>query len=245
MVLLGSLVNSAAIILGGSIGLALKKGLSDRIASAVMNALALCVLYIGVSGILKGENILITILSMVFGTLVGEWIDLDKKINQLGDEIESRVSSENKEHSVSNGFVTASLLFCVGAMAIVGALQSGLTGNHDTLFAKSLIDGIAAIVMASSLGIGVLLSAGLILVYEGGITLFANVLAPLLTDSVINEMTCVGSLLIVGLALNMLKLTNLKIMNYELCACCFFSYPFRIFYVTTERRRSPADVFFD
>ena len=214
MVLLGSLVNSAAIILGGSIGLALKKGLSDRIASAVMNALALCVLYIGVSGILKGANILITILSMVFGTLVGEWIDLDKKINQLGDEIESRVSSENKEHSVSNGFVTASLLFCVGAMAIVGALQSGLTGNHDTLFAKSLIDGIAAIVMASSLGIGVLLSAGLILVYEGGITLFANVLAPLLTDSVINEMTCVGSLLIVGLALNMLKLTNLKIMNY-------------------------------
>lgn len=214
MVLLGSLVNSAAIILGGSIGLALKKGLSDRIASAVMNALALCVLYIGVSGMLKGENILITILSMVFGTLVGEWIDLDKKINQLGDEIESRVSSENKEHSVSNGFVTASLLFCVGAMAIVGAPQSGLTGNHDTLFAKSLIDGIAAIVMASSLGIGVLLSAGLILVYEGGITLFANVLAPLLTDSVINEMTCVGSLLIVGLALNMLKLTNLKIMNY-------------------------------
>ena len=214
MVLLGSLVNSAAIILGGSIGLALKKGLSDRIASAVMNALALCVLYIGVSGMLKGENILITILSMVFGTLVGEWIDLDKKINQLGDEIESRVSSENKEHSVSNGFVTASLLFCVGAMAIVGALQSGLTGNHVTLFAKSLIGGIAAIVMASSLGIGVLLSAGLILVYEGGITLFANVLAPLLTDSVINEMTCVGSLLIVGLALNMLKLTNLKIMNY-------------------------------
>jgi len=214
VVLLGSLVNSAAIILGGSIGLALKKGLSDRIASAVMNALALCVLYIGVSGMLKGENILITILSMVFGTLVGEWIDLDKKINQLGDEIESRVSSENKEHSVSNGFVTASLLFCVGAMAIVGALQSGLTGNHDTLFAKSLIDGIAAIVMASSLGIGVLLSAGLILVYEGGITLFANVLEPLLTDSVINEMTCVGSLLIVGLALNMLKLTNLKIMNY-------------------------------
>ena len=214
MVLLGSLVNSAAIILGGSIGLALKKGLSDRIASAVMNALALCVLYIGVSGMLKGENILITILSMVFGTLVGEWIDLDKKINQLGDEIESRVSSDNKEHSVSNGFVTASLLFCVGAMAIVGALQSGLTGNHDTLFAKSLIDGIAAIVMASSLGIGVLLSAGLILVYEGGISLFANVLVPLLTDSVINEMTCVGSLLIVGLALNMLKLTNLKIMNY-------------------------------
>ncbi|MDK2780449.1 MAG: uncharacterized protein PWP61_746 [Trichococcus sp.] len=214
MVLLGSLVNGAAIVLGGSVGLVLKKGLSDRIAKAVMNALALCVLYIGVSGMLKGENVLITILSMVFGTLVGEWIDLDEKINQLGDAIEQKVSSPGEKVSVSKGFVTASLLFCVGAMAIVGALQSGLTGNHDTLFAKSLIDGIAAIVMASSLGIGVLLSAGLVLVYEGGITLFANVLAPLLTDSVINEMTCVGSLLIVGLALNMLKLTNLKIMNY-------------------------------
>jgi len=214
LVLLGSLVNGAAIVLGGSVGLVLKKGLSDRIAKAVMNALALCVLYIGVSGMLKGENVLITILSMVFGTLVGEWIDLDEKINQLGDAIEQKVSSPGEKVSVSKGFVTASLLFCVGAMAIVGALQSGLTGNHDTLFAKSLIDGIAAIVMASSLGIGVLLSAGLVLVYEGGITLFANVLSRLLTDSVINEMTCVGSLLIVGLALNMLKLTNLKIMNY-------------------------------
>lgn len=208
------MVNSAAIVLGGSIGLALKKGLSSRLANAVMNALALCVLYLGISGMLKGENVLITILSMVFGTLVGEGLDLDKKINQLGDAVEKKVSSPDEEVSVSKGFVTASLLVCVGAMAIVGALQSGLTGNHDTLFAKSLIDGIAAIVMASSLGIGVLLSAGLVLVYEGGISLFANVLAPLLTDSVINEMTCVGSLLIVGLALNMLKLTDLKIMNY-------------------------------
>ena len=214
MVLLGSLVNSVAIVLGGGIGLVLKKGLSDRLASAVMNALALCVLYIGISGMLKGENILITILSMVAGTLVGDGLDLDKKINQLGDTIGQKVASPDEGVSVSKGFVTASLLFCVGAMAIVGALQSGLTGNHDTLFAKALIDGIAAIVMASSLGVGVLLSAGLILVYEGGISLFANVLAPLLNDSVINEMTCVGSLLIVGLALNMLKLTDLKIMNY-------------------------------
>ena len=227
MVLLGSLVNSAAIVLGGGIGLVLKKGLSDRLANAVMNALALCVLYIGVSGMLKGENILITILSMVAGTLVGDGLQLDKKINQLGDTIEKMVAPPNEGVSVSKGFVTASLLFCVGAMAIVGALQSGLTGNHDTLFAKSLIDGIAAIVMASSLGIGVLLSAGLILVYEGGISLFANVLAPLLTDSVINEMTCVGSLLIVGLALNMLKLTDLKIMNYA--PAVFFPILFGLF----------------
>lgn len=227
MVLLGSLVNSGAIVLGGGIGLVLKKGLSDRLASAVMNALALCVLYIGISGMLKGENILITILSMVAGTLVGDGLELDKKINQLGDTIGKKFASPDEGVSVSKGFVTASLLFCVGAMAIVGALQSGLTGNHDTLFAKSLIDGIAAIVMASSLGIGVLLSAGLILIYEGGISLFANVLAPLLNDSVINEMTCVGSLLIVGLALNMLKLTDLKIMNYA--PAVFFPILFGLF----------------
>lgn len=214
MVLLGSLVNSVAIVVGGGVGLALKKGLSERLGTAVMNALALCVLYIGISGTLKGENILIAILSMVFGTLIGEGFELDKKINQLGDTIESKVSSPGEGVSVSEGFVTASLLFCVGAMAIVGSLQSGLTGNHDTLFAKALIDGIAAIIMASSLGIGVLLSGGLVLVYEGGITLFANFLAPVLTTSVINEMTCVGSLLIIGLSLNMLKVTELKIMNY-------------------------------
>ncbi len=214
MVLLGSLVNSVAIVVGGGVGLALKKGLSERLGTAVMNALALCVLYIGISGTLKGENILITILSMVFGTLIGEGFELDKKINQLGDTIESKVSSPGEGVSVSEGFVTASLLVCVGAMAIVGSLQSGLTGNHDTLFAKALIDGIAAIIMASSLGIGVLLSGGLVLVYEGGITLFANFLAPVLTTNVINEMTCVGSLLIIGLSLNMLKVTELKIMNY-------------------------------
>lgn len=214
MVLLGSMVNGVAIVVGGGVGLALKKGLSERLGTAVMNALALCVLYIGISGTQKGENILVAIISMVFGTLIGEGLELDKKINQLGDAIESKVSSPGEGVSVSEGFVTASLLVCVGAMAIVGSLQSGLTGNHDTLFAKALIDGIAALIMASSLGIGVLLSGGLVFIYEGGITLFANSLAPVLTASVINEMTCVGSLLIIGLSLNMLKITNLKIMNY-------------------------------
>lgn len=214
MVLLGSMVNGVAIVVGGGVGLALKKGLSERLGTAVMNALALCVLYIGISGTQKGENILVTIISMVFGTLIGEGLELDKKINQLGYAIESKVSSPDEGVSVSEGFVTASLLVCVGAMAIVGSLQSGLTGNHDTLFAKALIDGIAALIMASSLGIGVLLSGGLVFIYEGSITLFANYLAPVLTATVINEMTCIGSLLIIGLSLNMLKITNLKIMNY-------------------------------
>ena len=142
--------------------------------------------------------------------------------------METKFQTKDDTVSISKGFVTASLLVCVGAMSIVGALQSGLTGNHETLFAKSLIDAIAALVLASSLGVGVLLAGGLVLIYEGSISLLASVVAPLLTESVINEMTCVGSLLIIGLALNMLKITDLKIMNYAPAA--FIPIIFGLFY---------------
>lgn len=211
---LGTIVNCFAIIAGGGLGLLIKKGLKESLATALMNAVGLCVLMIGVSGMLEGQNLLITILSLVFGTLIGEGLDLDGKIHRLGHKVEAKVQTKPSETSVSQGFVTASLLFCVGAMAIVGSLQSGLTGNHETLFAKSLLDAISAIVFSSSMGIGVLLSAGMVLVYQGSITLLANVLAPLLTDVIIAEMTAVGSLLIIGLALNVLKVTDLKIMNF-------------------------------
>lgn len=216
MVLMGAIVNGIAIFFGGGVGLLLKKGLSERIGTAVMNALSLCVLYIGITGILNGENILIVILSMVIGTLIGESFDLNEKVNKLGAWIEVKIAppADNGDVSIAQGFITASLVVCVGAMAIVGSLQSGLTADHGTLYAKSLIDGIAAIIMASSLGFGVLLSGVLVFLYQGTITLCASVLAPLLTETVINEMTCVGSLLIIGLALNMLKITDLKVMNF-------------------------------
>ena len=153
---------------------------------------------------------------------------LEGKVNNLGNLIETKFQTKDDTLSITKGFVTASLLVCVGAMSIVGALQSGLTGNHETLLAKSLIDGIAALVLASSLGVGVLLAGGLVLIYEGSISLLASVVAPLLTESVINEMTCVGSLLIIGLALNMLKVTDLKIMNYAPAA--FIPIIFGLFY---------------
>lgn len=228
MILFGAIVNGIAVVLGGSVGLLLKKGLSQRIGTAIMNGLALCVLYIGFSGALTGENIIITIGSMVIGTIIGEGINLDKKINLLGALIETKFQTKDDTVSIAKGFITASLLVCVGAMAIVGALQSGLNGNHETLLAKSLIDAIAALVLASSLGVGVLLAGGLVLIYEGGISLLASMIAPLLTDSVISEMTCVGSLLIIGLALNMLKVTDLKIMNYAPAA--FIPIIFGLFY---------------
>lgn len=213
--MLGTIVNVVAVIIGGSIGLLLKKGLSDKMADTLMKGLGLCTLYLGVSGSLKGENSLILILSMVIGTLIGEGIDLEKRLNQLGDFVEKRFKGKNAgKVSIAEGFVTASLLFCVGAMTIVGSLQSGLQGNHEMLFNKSMLDFVAAIIFASSLGIGVLFSAVFVLVYQGSITLLAQWVAPLLSDTVINEMTCVGSVIIVGLALNMLGITKLKVMNY-------------------------------
>lgn len=211
---MGTIINSLAIVIGGAIGLLFKKGLPGKLSTNIMNGLALCVLYIGVSGSFKSENTLILILSMVIGVMIGESLDLDKRVTQLGDWIEKKVKREKDSVSISEGFVTASLLFCVGAMAIVGSIQEGLSGNREMLLTKSMLDGISSIIFSSSLGIGVIFSAGLVLVYQGGITLLASSLAPYLTDSVVNEMTGVGSLLIIGLALNMLKVTNLKIMNY-------------------------------
>ncbi|MBQ9757135.1 MAG: DUF554 domain-containing protein [Clostridia bacterium] len=212
--MLGTWVNCIAVVLGGGIGLIAKRGISEKLNKSVMNALALCVLYIGISGALECQNVLVVILSMALGALIGEGLDLDEKIRRLGDGLESRVSKKGEEGSISRGFVAASLLFCVGAMAIVGSLQSGISGNHETLFAKSLMDGIAAAVLSSTLGVGVLFSAGFVLVYQGTITLCASFLEPVLTDVIIAEMTCVGSLIIVALALNMLKITNMKVMNY-------------------------------
>lgn len=210
--MLGTIVNCLGVILGSAVGLILKKGLPERLSSAIMQGLALCVMYIGISGALETRNVLVVILSMAIGTLIGEGIDLDKQLEKLGNKLEQ--SAGKNDGSIAKGFVTASLLFCVGAMAIVGSLQGGLTGNHETIFAKSLLDSIAAIVLTATLGIGVMFSAVLVFVYQGAITLCAGFLAPILTDTIIAEMTAVGSLLIIGLSLNMLKVTKLKVMNY-------------------------------
>ena len=206
--MLGTVVNAGAIILGGSIGLVLKKGLPKRFGNQVMNGLALCVLYIGISGTLQAKNVLMLILSMVIGTLIGELLDLDERVTQLGNWLENKFKSKDEYVSISEGFVSASLLFCVGA------LQDGLKGDTSMLYTKAMLDGISALIFSTSLGVGVILSSVLVLIYQGGITFLASLMAPFLTDMVIAEMTGVGSLLIIGLALNMLRMTNLKLMNF-------------------------------
>ena len=228
--LTGTLVNAAAILIGSLLGMLLtwlaghfstllpagSTLLAERLKTIIMQGVALCVMYLGISGCLEGNNSLIAILSMVLGALIGELLDLDKRMRSLGDWVQKRTEhlvTNGGQASISEGFVTASLLFCVGAMAIVGALQDGLTGDHSTLFAKSLLDGISSIVFGASLGLGVAFSAVAILLYQGSISLMASFLQPYLGDAVIAEMTCVGSLLIVALSLNMLGLTKIKVMN--------------------------------
>ncbi len=213
--MLGTLVNVAAVIVGSLAGLLLKKGIPEKISDTVMRGVALCVLYIGISGSLVGKNTLITILSMVIGAVIGTLLDLDGKLNRFGERIQEKMKGRaGSGSSVAEGFVTASLIFCVGAMAVVGSIQSGINGEHSTLFTKALLDGISSIVLASTLGLGVILSAGAVLVYQGAITLLAQWVAPFLSDYAVAEMSCVGSLLIVALALNMLGITKLKTANY-------------------------------
>lgn len=212
--MLGTIVNTVAVIIGGSLGLILSSRFPKKLSDALMKALGLCTLLIGITGILKGENQLITIISMAVGTIIGELLDLDGRLNRAGLFIQSKFKGRNGRVSVAEGFVNASLLFCVGAMSIVGSLQSGLTGNNEMIFTKSLLDFTSSIIFASTLGIGVLFSAAPVFIYQGAIVLLAQWLAPYLTDSVVSEMTCAGSLIIIGLALNMLGITKLKVMNY-------------------------------
>lgn len=213
--MLGTIVNTIAVIIGGLIGLCLKKGLPKRISDAVMTGVALCTIYIGISGCLDGKNALITVLSIAIGAVIGTMLDLDGRLNRLGESLEKKFKNPASEKtSLAEGFVSASLLFCVGAMTIVGSLQSGLTGNHEMLFTKSLLDFISSIVFASSMGVGVILSSIFVFVYQGAITLLSSFVAPFLSDAVVAEMTCAGSLLLIGLGLNLLGVTKIKIMNY-------------------------------
>ncbi len=212
--MLGVLVNTGAILLGGTLGVLFKKAIPRRIADAIMIGVALCIVYIGISGSLVGQNALILIGSMVLGAVTGTLLDIDNAISRLGGFVEKKFSAKGEETSMAQGFVTASLLFCVGAMAVVGSLNAGFAGDNEMLYTKSILDGISSIMLASALGVGVIWSAAAILVYQGSIALLAGVLAPLLSDAAINEMSCVGSLLILALGLNMLEITKIKVANY-------------------------------
>lgn len=210
--MLGVLVNTGAIIAGSLIGVFLKKGLPERISKSLTTAIGLAVIYIGIDGMMSGENTLVLVLSMVIGAVIGTAIDLDLRLDTLGKSIESKFK-RGENAGVAEGFVSATLLFCVGAMAIVGALQSGLSGNHETQYTKAILDLISSVILASTLGWGVMLASVSVFILQGSVVLLAQLAEPYLTEYVIGEMTCAGSVLIVGLALNMLGITKIKLMN--------------------------------
>ena len=212
--MLGVFVNVATVLIGSLVGLLLKKGIPDKVTGALMSGIGLCTIYIGISGALNGENTLVLILSMAIGTIIGTLLDIDGQLNSLATYVESKFKHEDGQVTVAEGFVTASLLFCVGAMTIVGSLQAGLTGDCEMLFTKATLDLISSCVLAASLGIGVMLSDIFVFVFQGGLVLLARVIAPFLTDYAIHEMTCAGSVLIIALGLNLIGVTKIKVANY-------------------------------
>ena len=208
------IVNTITVLIGSTVGLLFKKGIPKRLTDAVMLGIGLCTLYIGISGTLKGENTIVLILSMVLGAIIGTALNIDGAINRLGNWIESKFSRKGEKVSVAQGFVTACLLFCVGAMTIVGSLNAGLTGDYEMLLTKSVLDLISSSMLAVSLGIGVMFAAAFVFVFQGALVLLAGFLQPLLTAAAINEIICAGSLLIVGLGLNLMGVTKIKVADY-------------------------------
>ena len=209
--MLGTIANVVAIVLGGIAGTVIKKGVPPKIAGTVVKGLALAVLLVGVENALKVNNLLLVMLSMVVGGIAGELWDVDQRLKNFGDAIERKC--KGKGGKVSDGFVTGTLLYCVGAMAIVGSLESGLSGNHQILFAKAVLDGIMSLIFASTLGIGIALSGLSVLLYQGSITMAATSLQPLLSEAVKADTSAIGGLLIIGMSLNMLELDKIKVAN--------------------------------
>lgn len=220
--MLGVLVNTAAVLIGSLVGLLVNKGLPQRFSGAIMTGIGLCTMYIGISGALQGENPIILVVAIVLGAASGTALKLDDRLNSLGDMLEKRFSripatggEGEAKPSIAQGFVTASLLFCVGAMAIIGSINSGLNGDHSVTFTKSTLDLIAAAMLAVSLGVGVVFSAASVFVYQGLLVLLAQLLRPLLDNpSMLAEMNCTGSVIIIGLGFNIIGITKIKVANY-------------------------------
>jgi len=223
MIGLGTIVNAGAIILGSLVGLLLKNGITERYKNILMQAIGLAVVMIGISGTLQGMYmvldtgkldrlyIMTMIFSLVIGSLIGEALNIEKALENLGNRLQKRFS--NSGGSFAQGFVTSSLIYCIGAMAIMGALEDGLMGNHSTLFAKAILDGVSAIVLSATMGIGVLFSSVPVFIYQGAITLLAGTLKPLLTPEVISQISVVGSVLILGIGINILEIKRIKVGN--------------------------------
>ncbi|HZK34368.1 MAG TPA: DUF554 domain-containing protein [Bacillota bacterium] len=212
----GTIVNTLAILVGTVIGLVIRKWFSknsffEGLSDLVMQGIGLAVVVIGITNALTAENMLLVIISLLIGGIIGHAIGIERRLDNLGKGLQRHL--HRGDGPVSQGFVTASLIFCVGSMAIVGSLDAGLNGDYLTLYAKSLLDGITSIVLASTLGIGVAFSALAVLLYQGFITLMSSLLHPFLSVIVVNDMSAIGGILIMGIGITMLGIKKLNIGN--------------------------------
>ena len=209
--IIATLINAVAVLLGGGIGLLFKGKIPANISENVIRSIGLCVCIIGVSEAMKGD-IMLLVTSLALGAFIGELINLEDGLNQLGLWLQKKLSREERS-TFAEGFVTATLLFCVGAMTIVGSLESGLNDNRSIILTKSILDGVAATILASTLGYGVLFSAGVILVYQGSLEFFAGYLQNVLTDGLITQISAAGSVMILGIGLNMTLQAKIRVAN--------------------------------
>lgn len=224
---LGTVVNFAVVLVAGTVGALIKKGLPKRFSESIMNAMAICVIYIGISGVLEAApdtsanaqllspglfKILVMTLSMAIGTAIGELIDFEKWINKLGDFASKKLGRLGEKDNFAKGFVSCSILFCVGAMTVNGAIASA-SGDHQLLLTKSLIDGVSVLVMSSTLGIGCAFSAFFILLYQGTLTLLATLLLDAVSPATLTYMSVTGSLIVVLIGTNVLGVTKVRTAN--------------------------------
>lgn len=207
----GTLINAGAIIIGSIIGLIIHSRLPKRIITITFQGIGLFTLFLGFTMATKNSNLLIMIFSIVLGSIIGELIDIDKFMNRFSAWLKNKIKSKNDKFS--EGFITAFLLFCMGSLTILGAIEEGLGGVPNLLLAKSVLDGFSSIALSASLGIGVIFSVIPLLIYQGGLTLFASSLQNLFNEILINELTAVGGLLLIGLGINILEIKKLKILN--------------------------------
>lgn len=207
------LINTLTVIIGSVIGMLLKKGIPEKYTGAVMTAIGLFSIVIGLNGAFESQNMLVLLISTILGVLTGTLLNIDGALNRLGQKVEERFSKSG-DGLVAKGFVTATLLFCVGSMTVVGSLQAGTTGDTTMLITKSTMDFFSSMMLAVSLGLGVLLASGSVLVIEGALVLLASLLAPILSDVMIAEMTAAGSLMIIGIGFNLAGITKLKVADY-------------------------------
>ncbi|WP_094606625.1 putative membrane protein YdfK [Sporomusa silvacetica DSM 10669] len=211
----GTLVNVVAVILGSGVGLALKQGIPEKYQNTLIHGMSLAVGIIGLQMALKTQNVLIVILGIAVGAVIGEALNIDGGLNKIGEWLSAKLSGSDEagKSNIGRGFVTASLVYCIGAMAVVGSIQDGLTGDTSILYAKSLLDGIISVVFTSSMGIGVAFSSVSVLVYQGLITLLAGFFSAVLSEQVVTELTATGGILIVGVSILMLEIKNIKLAN--------------------------------